>query len=953
MPGPDARTVSVSHDAMQRVWKTLNVDGTYTTAQYDAAGNLVFQTDELGRVTRYVYDDRNRCIAVIRPDDTILRTIYDGGGRVVAEVDAVGNTTHYEYDQVGRKTEQVAPVPDGAGSLPSSTTLYGYDEHGNLQYVTDATPATTTAPLLPRKDASRTVEYEYDNFGRKKQEMQPDPDGTSGTLIRPVTKYDYDNEGNVTTVTDPRNFATTFLYDERDRKTQMTQQVDGSTALITRYYYDKNGNLQYVVDPAASSTATYADVAHTTEYQYDALNRKTKEILPDPDGTGTAGTLSRPVTTYAYDNWGNLASVTDPRGAVTAYAYDTRGRCVKVTDALGHTAQTVYDAVGNVLWTTDLDPATRPATYYTYDDLNRKLTETLPRPSSDATKDATTSYTYDANGNTTSITDPLNHTTWYQYDHLNRVTCVTDALANTAEDWAHSTRTYYDSRGNVRSVSDHGQSVSYTYDKLGRKTSASQAASQVTASHVILSIGAKSTANVDKAVVDSITVGADARASFGFLGTPGGDLAIGPGAVVTLGGDGPSSNTFTFTDSALTGSESSYIQQSFDVVPGCVYDPWFGFYLPDSLDSLHSVEKVSVQVSVDGGQHWSLPRSWDSLSEGYHGLYLDSTLIPEGQHVLSVRLYGIKGKTISYYPAQLRSYSTTKFTYDGAGNLSSTTDALGNTTWYTYDGLNRNTCVIDALGTAPTNDSTPPVQPSHSVLTTYDALGDAIHVSEAIGAGIFRVTDYAYDNLGRKTKEILPAAGNGDTMRPATYYGYDSNGNLRYVTDAKGTIAMDAAHTTWYCYDKLNRQTLVVDALQQVTYAIDAFAPNVTAASKPVHSTLTVYDNVGNIQSVTDANRNNTVYAYDLLHRVVSETGPFVKATQYEYDTVGNVIKKTDRNGAVTSYLYDALGHKIQEQWTKDATSVVIQSDGVLSSTSRARRTLARISSALAVQVND
>ena len=123
---------------MGRAVKTVNPDGTFTTVQYDPAGNLVAQTDAMGRVTQFIYDSRNRPIATIRPDGTVVRTEYDGGGRVVGQTDALGNTTQYAYDKLGRKIEQILPDPAGNEGPNTATTQYHYDSQGNLQYVTDA-----------------------------------------------------------------------------------------------------------------------------------------------------------------------------------------------------------------------------------------------------------------------------------------------------------------------------------------------------------------------------------------------------------------------------------------------------------------------------------------------------------------------------------------------------------------------------------------------------------------------------------------------------------------------------------------------------------------------------------------------------------------------------------------------------------------------------------------------
>ncbi len=43
----------------------------------------------MGRVTQYVYNDRNEQIATIQPGTSVLLTEVDGGGRIVGQTDAL------------------------------------------------------------------------------------------------------------------------------------------------------------------------------------------------------------------------------------------------------------------------------------------------------------------------------------------------------------------------------------------------------------------------------------------------------------------------------------------------------------------------------------------------------------------------------------------------------------------------------------------------------------------------------------------------------------------------------------------------------------------------------------------------------------------------------------------------------------------------------------------------
>jgi YD repeat-containing protein len=111
-------------------------------------------------------------------------------------------------------------------------------------------------------------------------------------------------------------------------------------------------------------------------------------------------------TLYAYDDAGNLHTVTDPLDHVTTYGYDWLGRRTSVEDATGHV----------------------------------------------------TTFTYDDAGNLTSVTDPLEHTTTYEYDDIGRLTSVTDPLDHTTT-YAYNAAGWLTSRTN-----SNGKTESYTYD---------------------------------------------------------------------------------------------------------------------------------------------------------------------------------------------------------------------------------------------------------------------------------------------------------------------------------------------------------------------------------------------------------------------------------------------------------------------------------------------------------
>jgi RHS repeat-associated protein len=110
-------------------------------------------------------------------------------------------------------------------------------------------------------------------------------------------------------------------------------------------------------------------------------------------------------------------------------------------------------------------------TRYDYDALNRlvQVTENFVEEGpQNAFTNVETSYSYDAVGNLTNVTNPLNQTTSYGYDALNRLTQVTDPLNNL-------TQFDYDAVGNRTGLTDaNAQTTDYSYDALNRLTTISR-----------------------------------------------------------------------------------------------------------------------------------------------------------------------------------------------------------------------------------------------------------------------------------------------------------------------------------------------------------------------------------------------------------------------------------------------------------------------------------------------
>jgi YD repeat-containing protein len=117
---------------------SCTVRGTIQNA-YDANGNVLTRTDELGRTTTYTYDTKNNVTSVSVPlgngTNAVTSYTYNSFAEVLTATDPLGNVTTNTYDTNGNLTKVTTPAP-GTGA-PASVTLFGYNALGQLTTITD------------------------------------------------------------------------------------------------------------------------------------------------------------------------------------------------------------------------------------------------------------------------------------------------------------------------------------------------------------------------------------------------------------------------------------------------------------------------------------------------------------------------------------------------------------------------------------------------------------------------------------------------------------------------------------------------------------------------------------------------------------------------------------------------------------------------------------------------
>ncbi|WP_179197415.1 hypothetical protein PWP89_10605 [Stenotrophomonas rhizophila] len=255
----------------------LENDYAMTEWSYDAWGNVLTQTDALGNMTYYEYNQQNQVTRELRP---IVRVLNANGS--VAEL---APELQWEYDALGRLT--------GTRDANGNWKRNGFDASGRQVYSEDAL-------------GHRTVTA-YDVFGQKRYTQDP---------LGYVTFLEYDTAGRVAAQGD-------FLT-EADGQSR-------SKATRERYALDQNGNRLRVTD-ALGYVNTYdydsrglvirsltaAGVAMS--YGYDAQGNKIRETnaLSDPSlAADGVPVYNGGVVRYQIGLVGQSISVTIPAGAFT------------------------------------------------------------------------------------------------------------------------------------------------------------------------------------------------------------------------------------------------------------------------------------------------------------------------------------------------------------------------------------------------------------------------------------------------------------------------------------------------------------------------------------------------------------------------------------------------------------------------------------------------------------
>jgi YD repeat-containing protein len=312
-------------DGLGRTVKSQSVDSqgdVFTETEYDSMGRVKrstnpYRANETKQWTTPTYDDLGRTLNVTSPDSSAVYIAYG------LSTSAPIGTTKTVTDQAGKKRSGIA---DALGRMtrviedPTSQNLvtdYVFDTLGNLRKTIQG---------------SQNRYFMYDALGRLLYAKQPEQDANtsfSGTSYTdPVTsnnqwsvKYQYDNNGNITSTTDARNVSVTGTYDNLNRL--ILRDYSDSTPDVN-FYYDGTGLGSVPAYSKGKTTRVSSSVSETRYTSFDIMGR----VLTNEQRTTAgqlAGTEAVYVFSYAYNLSGTLTEETYPSGRIVKNVLNNDG----------------------------------------------------------------------------------------------------------------------------------------------------------------------------------------------------------------------------------------------------------------------------------------------------------------------------------------------------------------------------------------------------------------------------------------------------------------------------------------------------------------------------------------------------------------------------------------------------------------------------------------------------
>jgi RHS repeat-associated protein len=311
-----SQVATLTYDGLDRVTEAVDTGPGATKTfkyTYDADGNLEKRVDPSGTTT-FKYDPLNRLTEEALPGALSNSYSYDEGSNLLGFTDA-GGTTEYRYNRLNL-LEAMAEPGGNCGTEPAKCSRFEYDGDQALTKITYPSKATLTYAIDPSTGRAAAVTAKNAAGETVLSHAYGYLSGTNDTPLAFKDSLNLPGTGTSETI---------YEYDPLDRLVSATSK-SATEGLRSHYVYELD----------ATGNRTKQEVSTTTEsggtltyYKYntgDELECRMKE------NKACSGSSSSEISGYSYDKAGNETAITgfnDP--ASTSFAYNNLGQLKSLT----------------------------------------------------------------------------------------------------------------------------------------------------------------------------------------------------------------------------------------------------------------------------------------------------------------------------------------------------------------------------------------------------------------------------------------------------------------------------------------------------------------------------------------------------------------------------------------------------------------------------------------------